>query len=74
MGQGAKSMINSPYEYHITIDVVEQGKGTKMALLLLHQYRDSTSRKSAGLTTVHLTITRLRPVIPKICKSKQGNK
>jgi hypothetical protein len=74
MGQGAKSMINSPYEYQITIDVVEQQNGTKMALLLLNQYHHTTSLESVGLTTVLRTINRLRPVIHKIPKRKQGNK
>jgi hypothetical protein len=56
MGQGAKSMIDSPYEYQIIIDVVEQGKGTEMVLLLLKQYLDATSRESVGLTTGRWTI------------------
>jgi hypothetical protein len=73
MGQGAKSMINSPYEYQIIIVVVEQGKGTEMALLLLNQYCDATSCESVGLTTVRRNIKRLRPVIHKIRKRKQGN-
>jgi hypothetical protein len=37
-GQGAKPIINSPYEYQILVNVVEKGKDTQMALLLLNEF------------------------------------
>jgi hypothetical protein len=72
--QGEKSMINSPYEYQIIVDVVEKVKGSEMVLLLLNQYRETKALGSVGLTTVRWAIKRLRPGICKIRKRKQGNK
>jgi hypothetical protein len=67
-------MIDSPYEYQIVIVLVEKGKGSKMVLLLLNDYRLVEQREPVGITTIYRTIKRLWSVISKIQKRKEGSK
>jgi hypothetical protein len=55
------------------VDVVEKGKGTRMALLLMSKCREIKQLGSVGLTGVPLTIKRLHYVLRKVRKRNQYN-
>jgi transposase len=73
-GQGRKPLINSPQEYQILIDSMEQGYGLVTAMHQINEYREEEIMPEIGLTTVHRTMNRLGPVLRKVKRRKQGNK
>jgi transposase len=73
-GQGRKPLINSPQEYQILIDSMEQGYGLVTAMHQINEYREEEIMPEIGLTTVRRTMNRLGPVLRKVKRRKQGNK
>jgi hypothetical protein len=73
-GQGRKPHINSPQEYHIIIDLMEQGYGLVTAMFQINEYREEKSLPNVGLSTVRRTMNHLGPVIRRIKRRKQGNR
>jgi hypothetical protein len=72
-GQGSKPFINSPQEYHILIDSIEQGYGPVTAMYQINEYREEEILPDVGLSTVRHTMKRLGPVLRKVRRRKQGN-
>jgi hypothetical protein len=73
-GQGRKPLINSPQEYQILIDSMEQGYCLVTAMYQINEYREEESLSDVGLITVHRTMKRMGPVLRKIRRGKQGNR
>jgi hypothetical protein len=73
-GQGRKPLMNSPQEYQILIDSMEQGYGLVTAMFQINEYREEESLPNIGLRTVHRTMNRIGPVIRRIKRRKQGNR
>jgi hypothetical protein len=72
-GQGRKPIINSPQEYQILIDSMEQGYGLVTAMYKINEYREEESLPDVGLITVCRTMKCIGPVLRKIRRRKQGN-
>jgi hypothetical protein len=66
-------MIYSPQEYQILIDSVEKGYGLVTAMHNINEYREEEHLPDVGLSTVHRTMNRLRPVTRRVKRRKQGN-
>jgi hypothetical protein len=73
-GQGRKPLINSPQEYQIIIDSMEQGYGLVTAMYQINEYREEERLTDVGLITVLRTMNRLGSVLRKIRSRKQGNR
>jgi hypothetical protein len=73
-GKGRKPIVTSPQEYQILIDSMEQGLGLVTAVHQINEYREEDHLPEARLSTVHRTVKRLKPVIRKVRRRKQGNR
>jgi hypothetical protein len=73
-GKGRKPHINSPQEYQILIDSMEQGYGLVTAIFQINEYREEESLPNVGLSTVCRTMNRIGPVIRRIKRIKQGKR
>jgi hypothetical protein len=66
-------MIYSPQKYQILIDSVEKGYGMVTAMHQINEYMEEEHFPEVGLSTVRRTMNRLRPVIRRVKRRKQGN-
>jgi hypothetical protein len=73
-GTGRKPMIYSPQEYQILIDLVEKGYGLVTVMHQINEYREEEHLPDVGLSTTCRTMNRLRPVIIRVKRRKQGNR
>jgi hypothetical protein len=73
-GMGRKPMIYLPQEYQILIDSVEKGYSLVNAMHQINEYREEEHLPDVGLSTVRRTMNRLRPVIRRVKRRKQGNR
>jgi hypothetical protein len=60
--QGRKPLINSPQEYQIIMDSMEQGYRLVTAMFQINEYREEEGLPNVGLSTVRRTMKRLGPV------------
>jgi hypothetical protein len=73
-GTGRKPMIYSPQEYQLLIDSGEKEYGLVTAMHQINEYRGEEHLPDVGLSTIRRTVNRLRPVIRRVNRRKQGNR
>jgi hypothetical protein len=69
---GRKPMIYSPQEYQILIDSAEKGYGLVTVIHQINEYREEEHLPDVRFSTVCRTMNRLRPVIRRVKRRKQG--